>query len=494
MAHCYLGPWSGIVGSQALSVCHDCLCLMAFFRVVMSLVHNWAEWCVWTGTDAGYCQTITWEGGYLPRLRPPCDVDRLCDYRTWQIKGPVVIIMLDRDADNSPQRCACMCGTSLGVLSAGRILLMAIGWIDCGGGPVDCSDWTRVHSVVDFSHRGVRIGYIRGELWDRSSTDAAPVTGSLVFYALFGCLDVYCAAGFTLCRTFCSTDCVLLAGLFTCRVSGYWTMATEAAALVENRAGITFGVELYVPWDAPEAVVDIRSEGVVPLRSIPDVIGLAGRRADAVECRIIQGRDIRSVRVLRLGTIVAVSSVMVHSVERHAPGLYGSCSGAHDVPWDVKSASLEQFLPPWKVRRQVWSDSLKPQHSGISTDILLFSDINLSLVHHYQIHKCGLPHVAFRRNYMSQLRALLPLPVAQPVDGVLSPALTGPGSLRPASSTELVGKSPRKTRRAKRWMWPVCVVETSVGDLPVLMLQDPSDVQGRWSSTVGLRCSWCLWI
>ena len=21
--------------------------------------------------------------------------------------------------------------------------------------------------------------------------------------------------------------------------------------------------------------------------------------------------------------------------------------GAHDVPWDVKSASLEQFLPPW---------------------------------------------------------------------------------------------------------------------------------------------------
>ena len=34
-------------------------------------------------------------------------------------------------------------------------------------------------------------------------------------------------------------------------------MATEGAALVENHAGITFGVELYVPWDAPEAVVDI---------------------------------------------------------------------------------------------------------------------------------------------------------------------------------------------------------------------------------------------
>ena len=39
----------------------------------------------------------------------------------------------------------------------------------------------------------------------------------------------------------------------------------DGAALVEDRAGITFGVELFVPWDATEAVVDIQSEGVVPL-------------------------------------------------------------------------------------------------------------------------------------------------------------------------------------------------------------------------------------
>ena len=75
-------------------------------------------------------------------------------------------------------------------------------------------------------------------------------------------------------------------------------MATEGAALVNNRAGITFGAELYVPWDAPEAVVDIHSDGVVPLRSIPDVIELAGRRSDTAECRILQARDIRSVRIL----------------------------------------------------------------------------------------------------------------------------------------------------------------------------------------------------
>ena len=75
-------------------------------------------------------------------------------------------------------------------------------------------------------------------------------------------------------------------------------MATDGAAMVENRAEITFGVKLYVPWDAPEVVVDISSAGVVPLRSIPDVIGMTGRRADAVECCVLQGRDVRSVRVL----------------------------------------------------------------------------------------------------------------------------------------------------------------------------------------------------
>ena len=98
--------------------------------------------------------------------------------------------------------------------------------------------------------------------------------------------------------------------------------------------------------------------------------------------------------------------------------------GAHDVPWEIKSASLKHFLPPWTVTRRVWSDSLTAQHScvhsGISTDVLLFSDIHLSLVHHYRIHKQSLPHVAFRRNYLSQLCALLPLQVAQPADGVLT--------------------------------------------------------------------------
>ena len=54
---------------------------------------------------------------------------------------------------------------------------------------------------------------------------------------------------------------------------------------------VTFGVELFVPWDAPEAVVDVSSAGVVPLRNIPDVIGLVGRRDSVTESRILQGQS-----------------------------------------------------------------------------------------------------------------------------------------------------------------------------------------------------------
>ena len=62
-------------------------------------------------------------------------------------------------------------------------------------------------------------------------------------------------------------------------------------------------------------------------------------------------------------------------------------------------------------------DSLTSRHSGISNDILLFSDIGLSLTRHYRVHRRDVPHVAFRRNYMSQLHDLLPLPAVPLTEG-----------------------------------------------------------------------------
>ena len=89
---------------------------------------------------------------------------------------------------------------------------------------------------------------------------------------------------------------------------------------------------------------------------------------------------------LGLRPVVAVSGVLVHIVWKGTPqDCMDYVRGVHDVPWDVKSASLEKFVPPWTFQRQVWMDSLKPCHSGVSTGVLLFSEINESLVHHYRI-------------------------------------------------------------------------------------------------------------
>ena len=82
----------------------------------------------------------------------------------------------------------------------------------------------------------------------------------------------------------------------------------------------------------------------------------------------------------------------------------------HDVLWISKTASIEKYAPPWTVRRELWTDSLRVEHSGISTDILLFSELGLSLTQHYQVYRGGLPHAVFRTDYMQRLRALLPSP------------------------------------------------------------------------------------
>ena len=210
------------------------------------------------------------------------------------------VFRIHGDRNNSARQYACVRGASLGVFSAGRISLTLTGCSVCVGGSVECSDWPHADCAVDFSPGEVGIGYIRPGLWNDSLIDAAPVTGSLVCSALSNCLIVFCTAGFSSDLTFCSTDFVLLAGfvLYIRWVGDCRNMAADGVALAQVRAGITFGVEVYVPWDAPEAVVDISSEGAVPLRNVPDVIGLVGRREGAAESRVLQGWDICSVRVL----------------------------------------------------------------------------------------------------------------------------------------------------------------------------------------------------
>ena len=64
----------------------------------------------------------------------------------------------------------------------------------------------------------------------------------------------------------------------------------------------------------------------------------------------------------------------------------------HDAPWISKTASIEKYAPPWTVCRELWTDSLRVEHSGISTDILLFSELGLLRTQHYRVYRSGLPH------------------------------------------------------------------------------------------------------
>ena len=124
--------------------------------------------------------------------------------------------------------------------------------------------------------------------------------------------------------------------------------------------------------------------------------------------------------------------------------------GVHNVPLDIKSASLEKFFPPWTVRRWTWTDALNSCHSGVSTDVFLFSEINLSLAHHYRVYKRGLPHLEFRKDYLACLRVFVLQRMASAQCDMASPVPPSSGSARQARFSEVESESPRKTRRACR--------------------------------------------
>ena len=403
---------------------------------------------------------------------------------------------------------------------------------------------------------GFGIGYKVRAITGSSSLDTAPVTGSLLFNAHVCRLAVYCATGFSSCVLFSGCDGIRLAvfRLFLRRVSGDFVMATDRVAPAGVRSGITFGVTLDVPWNAPEAYVHLHLDDVVDLDTVPDVLGLIGRRPEAAVFRVLQGRDARSVRalildlrvledlaepsvfqdklsLLRLQWPVTVLRNMVwlkneldamhaaakkryrHSYCAHtvASGLSVICTaiyiistyhldiiwisfgyhldldqlwrcpvswctvwkgtpqdcmnhvrGAHDVLSDIKSASLEKFFPPWTVRRQIWADALKPCHSEVSTDVLLFSEMQLSLVHQYRVFRRGLPLYAFCKDYLSRLRVFVSQASALVQCGLASPVLGSSVSPRHVRPSVVETESPRNTRRVRRRMWP-----TRIRDKPI---------------------------
>ena len=132
----------------------------------------------------------------------------------------------------------------------------------------------------------------------------------------------------------------------------------------------------------------------------------------------------------------------------------------HDAPW--KTASIEKYAPPWTVRRELWTDSLRVEHSGISTDMLLFSEVGLSLTQHYRVYKGGLPHAVFRTDYLERLRSLLRSSVQSD-----SPQEAGRAS------------TPKSVRRLHRSSQPKRLFSETVDDGLFLTMQNPADVVGE---------------
>ena len=80
---------------------------------------------------------------------------------------------------------------------------------------------------------------------------------------------------------------------------------------------------------------------------------------------------------------------------------------AHAVPATVKTANLGKWFPPWTVKRQTWCDALNPRISGVSMDVLLFSECGAPLIHHYRVFGRGVSYISLRGSYITNLRTFI---------------------------------------------------------------------------------------
>ena len=126
----------------------------------------------------------------------------------------------------------------------------------------------------------------------------------------------------------------------------------------------------------------------------------------------------------------------------------------------------------------MWTDALKPCNSGISTEVLLFSELGHALVHHYRVFQRGAAHVFLRRDYLTRLRVFVSQATAmgqcgQPDD--TRPSSPGPASLgspKTIQQRDSDGESPQKTRRMTGRVCATCVQDISAGVLSPVALSD----------------------
>ena len=116
-------------------------------------------------------------------------------------------------------------------------------------------------------------------------------------------------------------------------------MAMGRDSSADGRSGVDFNVELQVSWNALEAYVNLDSDGIYELKTVPDILGLHARRQGAAVVKVLLGRDSRSVRAL-------VPDARVHDQGFHKVTLVdmGDTAGP-----DVSMADLSLQWVQWPV-------------------------------------------------------------------------------------------------------------------------------------------------
>ena len=266
------------------AVCDDSVALKPLIQIIRALFSDDGDMTGRSGHDTDDGGSPAGLLGYLPWcLCWPRSLHRMTQCLA-KIKGPSINI-LTRVIMNDGGLWDVRISMSLPAMCAGmEIHPTVIGLRASVGGSAASSDWLGVLGPADEPPGGICIRFIWRTVQHEQSIVTVTVTGSLDFLTLANRRDAeYCDTAWNW-PLLCRTDSI--------------AMDAAGFSIVDNRAGVTFGVELYMPWDAPEMSTDLSAKGTVPLRDVQDVFGLCGRREGAIESRILQGRDARSVRVL----------------------------------------------------------------------------------------------------------------------------------------------------------------------------------------------------
>ena len=241
----------------------------------------------------------TW--GLEDRPVIPCDVIPVFVWMTEKFKAILNKVMLVDKAtvdshglqwgeDNTPVR-----GTRA---SVNNRPIRVTGRFGCLYSPVQGADWLDVLAVGGGPVRGdVRIGYIGDGFFLYQSSDAAPLTDLQDLNKLLHIYSDYTTGLYLIWIANITVRISLsVEEVTSCCGEVLLCQTMDGAASADDRPGVMFTAELCVPWDAPEAVVDVNSEELISLGSFPDKVGLFGRRKEAAVSRIMTGRDSRSIR------------------------------------------------------------------------------------------------------------------------------------------------------------------------------------------------------